>query len=145
MDITDVSVKLVENQDTRLKAFCLITFDNEFVVRDVKVIEGTGGYFVAMPSRKTSYHCERCGCKNHVRARFCNECGAKLPEQHVRKTSKGLPKLHADIAHPITSACRKKVRQAVLDAFKAEMEVSADAGYAAREYADAEEVPEVIS
>ena len=61
MEITEVRVKLVSNKDDRLKAFCSITMDNEFVVRDIKIIEGSGGYFVAMPSRKMSDHCEKCG------------------------------------------------------------------------------------
>ncbi|MFC1762003.1 SpoVG family protein [Planctomycetota bacterium] len=63
MEITEVRVKLVENEDDRLKAFCSVTLDNEFVVRDIKIIEGGGGHFVAMPSRKMSDHCERCGGK----------------------------------------------------------------------------------
>ena len=43
MEITEVRVKLVEDTDDRLQAFCSITFDNSFVVRDLKVIEGTNG------------------------------------------------------------------------------------------------------
>ena len=50
--------------------------DNEFVVRDIKIIEGTNGYFVVMPSRKMSDHCDKCGGKNHLRAKYCNNCGA---------------------------------------------------------------------
>ena len=41
MEISEVRVKLVSNKDDRLKAFCSITMDNEFVVRDIKIIEGT--------------------------------------------------------------------------------------------------------
>ena len=52
MEISEVRVKLVDNKDIRLKAFCSITLDNEFVVRDIKIIEGGGDFFVAMPSRK---------------------------------------------------------------------------------------------
>ena len=43
MKITEIRVKLTDNKDDRLKAFCSITIDNQFVVRDIKVIEGTGG------------------------------------------------------------------------------------------------------
>ena len=57
MEISEVRVKLVSNKDDRLKAFCSITMDNEFVVRDIKVIEGVGGLFVAMPSRKMILRC----------------------------------------------------------------------------------------
>jgi stage V sporulation protein G len=80
MEISEVRVKLVSNKDDRLKAFCSITIDNEFVVRDIKVIEGTNGHFVAMPSRKMSDHCEKCGGKNHLRAKYCNNCGIALKE-----------------------------------------------------------------
>ncbi|MHC4629285.1 MAG: SpoVG family protein, partial [Planctomycetota bacterium] len=61
MEITEVRAKLVSNKDDRLKAFCSITMDKEFVVRDIKIIEGANGFFVAMPSRKMSDHCEKCG------------------------------------------------------------------------------------
>lgn len=50
MVITEVKVFPV-NED-RLKAYVSITIENAFVVRDLKIIEGTGGLFVAMPSKK---------------------------------------------------------------------------------------------
>jgi stage V sporulation protein G len=42
MEITAVRVKLINNKDSRLKAFCSVTMDNEFVIREVKVIESQG-------------------------------------------------------------------------------------------------------
>src|SRR4030066_1228480 len=102
MEISEVRVKLVNNKDDRLKAFCSITMDNEFVVRDIKVIEGASGVFVAMPSRKMSDHCEKCGGNNHLRAKYCNNCGTALKDNRARKDFKGRMKLYADIAHPIT-------------------------------------------
>jgi len=48
--ITDVKISL--RSEERLKAFVNITFDDEFVVRGLKVIEGNNGYFVSMPSRQ---------------------------------------------------------------------------------------------
>jgi len=50
VDITEVRVS-IRNED-KLKAFASITFDNCFVVRGLKVISGSDGYFVSMPSRK---------------------------------------------------------------------------------------------
>ncbi len=50
MEITDVSVFPVDEE--RLKGYATITFDRCFVVRDVKIIAGTKGLFVAMPSKK---------------------------------------------------------------------------------------------
>lgn len=52
MEITDVRVRRI-NLNGRMKAIVSVTFDNEFVVHDIKVIEGQNGMFVAMPSRKT--------------------------------------------------------------------------------------------
>ena len=129
MEITEVRVKLVSNKDDRLKAFCSVTMDNDFVVRDIKIIEGTSGYFVAMPSRKMSDHCDKCGSKNHLRAKFCNNCGTKLNEERAKKDMKGRMKLHADIAHPINSECRNKLQEAVVIAFEEENEKSKQPGY----------------
>ncbi len=50
MEITEVRITL-RNED-KLKAFANVTFDEEFVIRGLKVINGTNGYFVSMPSRK---------------------------------------------------------------------------------------------
>lgn len=54
MKITDVRVRIVKKYDSKLKAVASITIDDCFVVHDIKVIEGSKGYFVAMPSRKSS-------------------------------------------------------------------------------------------
>src|SRR5210317_168010 len=129
MEISEVRVKLVANQDDRLKAFCSMTLDNEFVVRDIKIIEGTSGLFVAMPSRKMSDHCEKCGGKNHLRARHCNNCGARLSESRIRKDPKGRMKLHADIAHPINVDCRRRIQEKVIGGFNEEVEKSKLPGY----------------
>ena len=129
MEISEVRVKLVSNQDDRLKAFCSMMLDNSFVVRDIKIIEGTGGLFVAMPSRKMSDHCSHCGGKNPLRSKFCSSCGTKLPEDRVHQDTKGRVKLHADIAHPINAQCRRQIQDAVVKAFNEELERSKQPGY----------------
>ena len=53
MEITDVRVRKL-NKDGKMKAVVSVTFDNEFVVHDIKVIEREQGLFIAMPSRKTA-------------------------------------------------------------------------------------------
>ena len=53
MKITDVRVRRVAKEG-KLKAVVSITIDDEFVVHDIKVIEGEKGLFIAMPSRKSS-------------------------------------------------------------------------------------------
>ena len=52
MDITDIRIRKV-NADGKLKAYVTVTFDDSFVVHNVKIIEGENGVFIAMPSRKT--------------------------------------------------------------------------------------------
>lgn len=129
MVITEVRIKLMEDNNERLLAFCSITFDDMFVIRDLKIIEGARGSFVAMPSRKLTDRCPGCGCKNHLRARFCNQCGGKLDEDRAVRDAEGRAKLHADIAHPINSSCREVVQSAILSAYREERERSKQPGY----------------
>ncbi|MHB8897689.1 MAG: SpoVG family protein [Thermoguttaceae bacterium] len=129
MEITEVRIKLMEEPGERLKAFCSITFDDCFVVRDLKIIEGTGGPFVAMPSRKLTAHCQKCRCKNHLRAAYCNQCGARLKEPEALRDDDGRAKLYADIAHPINSSCRELIQQRVIEAFQVELSAASKPGY----------------
>jgi stage V sporulation protein G len=127
--ITEVRIKLVEENNERLMAFCSITLDNAFVIRDLKIIEGTKGLFVAMPSRKLTDRCPRCGSKNHLRARFCNACGTHLDENRAPRDADGRAKLHADIAHPINSACREVMQMAIIKSYQDERERAKMPGY----------------
>jgi stage V sporulation protein G len=131
---TEVRVKLIDDSDHeghghRLRAFCSVTFDDAFVVRDLKIIEGTKGSFVAMPSRKLTDRCHGCGCKNHLRSRFCNQCGGKLDENRATRDADGRAKLHADIAHPINRAMRDLLMQSLMDAYRDEVARSQLPGY----------------
>jgi stage V sporulation protein G len=132
VEITEVRVKLMEEPGERLQAFCSITFDDAFVVRDLKIIEGATGPFVAMPSRKLTAHCPQCGCKNHLRAAHCNQCGARLKEHTAVKDEEGRAKLYADIAHPINSACREMIQETVIRAFEEEKVRSQQPDYVSR-------------
>ena len=53
MEITDIRTRVV-SKDSKMKAVVSVTFDQSFVVHDIKVIEGEKGLFIAMPSRKAS-------------------------------------------------------------------------------------------
>ena len=129
MVITEVRIKLVEENNERLMAFCSITLDNAFVIRDLKIIEGTKGLFVAMPSRKLTDRCTHCGSKNHLRARFCNSCGHKLDEHRAARDAEGRAKLHADIAHPINSSCREAMQNAIVKTYVEEKDRAKQPGY----------------
>ena len=76
MEITDVRIRKVSDEG-KMKAIVSVTFDDEFVVHDVKIIEGQNGLFVAMPSRK-------------------------MGEGDFR-----------DIAHPLLSETRNKIKDAI--------------------------------
>lgn len=78
MNITDVRVRPVEKEDSKMKAVASITIDGEFVVHDIKVIESDKGLFIAMPSKKDGNG------------------------------------EYKDIAHPINTATRTRIQDAVL-------------------------------
>lgn len=132
MQITEVRIKLMEKTDDRLRAFCSITFDDCFVIRDLKIIDGAHGPFVAMPSRKLTTHCPQCGAKNHLRALYCNQCGTKLAETRPARDQAGRVKLYADIAHPINSECREMVQQTILREYEEELKRFEQPGYVSR-------------
>jgi stage V sporulation protein G len=132
VEITEVRIKLMEEPGERLKAFCSITFDNCFVVRDLKIIDGSNGPFVAMPSRKLTSHCPGCGTKNHLRAMYCNQCGKRLADTRAPKDAEGRAKLYADIAHPINSFCRELIQDCVIQEYYEEIERAKQPGYVSR-------------
>lgn len=80
MRITDVRIRKV-NDDGKMRAVVSVTFDEEFVVHDIKIIEGQNGLFIAMPSRK-------------------------MGEGDFR-----------DIAHPLTSETRNKIKDAIFEEY----------------------------
>ncbi len=140
VDITEVRIKLMEASEDRLRAFCSITFDNCFVVRDLKIIEGSHGPFVAMPSRKLTNRCGRCGNKNHIRSNYCNNCGSRVKDN--RGSEDEAPnKLYADVAHPINQSCRDLIQQHVVEEYQLELERAKLPGYVSR-YDDAYEIAE---
>lgn len=145
MEITEVRIKLMEESEDRLRAFCSITLDHSFVVRDLKIIEGTNGPFVAMPSRKMSARCGRCGSKNHLRSHYCNQCGTRLRgPQDLRDVEGGANKLYADIAHPINQPCRDMIQQAVIREYSLELERAKQPDYVSRydeEYLETSSAP----
>ncbi len=132
MEITEVRIKLIESAEDRLRGFCSVTFDDCFVVRDLKIIEGNNGPFVAMPSRKLTSNCYKCRTKNHLRASFCNHCGSQLKSHHIEHDSGGRAKLYADIAHPVNARCREMIQKRVIKELNHETELASQPGYRSR-------------
>ena len=81
MKVTDVRIRKVSDEG-KMNAVVSITFDNEFVVHDIKIIDGQNGLFIAMPSRK-------------------------MGEGDFR-----------DIAHPLDSETRNKIREAIFEEYE---------------------------
>ena len=122
MEITEVKIFLKDSPDKKLKAYATVTFDNAFVVRNIKVIDGTSGLFIAMPSRRVKQPCPKCNFKNELRSKYCNQCGAQLPlvprpVVAADASRDNLQAEHKDIAHPITQSFREYLQKRVLEAY----------------------------
>ena len=124
MEISEVRIFLKDSPDKKLKAYATVTFDNAFVVRNIKVIEGGGGLFIAMPSRKLKTACPKCGFRNEAKSKYCNQCAAQLPAVSrpvgAEHEANGAQSEHRDIAHPITQTFRDYLQKKVLEAFESE-------------------------
>ncbi len=133
MEITEVRMFLRDNPSTKLRAYATITFDNAFVVRNIKVIEGNKGLFVAMPSRRIEEPCPKCGARNSLRSKYCNQCASLLPQKEFSSPHEhenvqlaaggertGRRSEHRDIAHPINIETREYIQKKILEAYEAE-------------------------
>lgn len=144
--VTEVRVKLTDDPRNKLKAYASVTLGDAFVVRDLKIIDGSKGPFVAMPSRKLADHCPRCHHKNHLRASFCNQCGGRLDPERAVRDHRGRARLHADLAHPINSQTRIEVHKAVVRAYYEELEAARRAGasYRPKDFDDLDELNDTL-
>ncbi|MCM8769837.1 MAG: septation protein SpoVG family protein [Candidatus Omnitrophica bacterium] len=120
MEITETRVSPIHSSNSRLRAYVSVTFDNAFVVRDIRIIEGKNGLFVAMPSKKTQKPCSKCGYKNATGSRFCGSCGSSLPTENSQKAP--VAERHKDLAHPINSAFREYMQTKIIEAYKKAIE-----------------------
>lgn len=87
MQITDVRIRKVDKEG-KMKAVVSITIDDEFVVHDIKVIEGEKGLFIAMPSRKASdgeyrdiAHPINSGTREHIQKSILDKYREMLEEE----------------------------------------------------------------
>jgi stage V sporulation protein G len=128
MEITEIRVQLADSPADRLRAYCTITFDSCFVVRDIRIVEGKDGFFVAMPSRRVSVPCKACGQKNYFGAHYCNACGKRIERAALPIESGEGVRYYADVAHPINAECRDHIHKAILRAFFAELDKQKNQG-----------------
>lgn len=121
MEVTDVQVKIVPRANNKLKAFCTVTFDNCFVIKDVRIIQGQNGMIVAMPAKKLTFRCNNCGFKNPLGARFCCDCGRRVRGDLSRRNPQtGRPIMQVDVAHPINPETRGMIEKKVIEAYERE-------------------------
>lgn len=126
MKITEVRIFKKDDHDKKLRAFATITLDGCFVVRDIKIIEGSKGLFVAMPSRRMKEPCPKCHHRNVARSAYCSQCGIQLKQfnrqANPSETDEAVLRQneHKDIAHPITVECREYVQKTILAAYEQE-------------------------
>lgn len=94
MEITDITIRKL-SLESKMKAVVSITFDNEFVVHDVKVIDGNHGLFIAMPSRRTPEG-EYKDIVHPVNAEFRNKLSSAVLAKY-KETIESLSEQVADI------------------------------------------------
>lgn len=123
MEITEVRISLRETEGKRLKAYATVTFDNSFAVRNIKIIEGNNGLFVAMPAKKMKQFCPRCGKKVDIGSKYCSHCGTQLPLP-TKDTTNDRQTMYQDLAHPINQQFRDYLQSKILDAYYKEKELS---------------------
>jgi stage V sporulation protein G len=124
MEITGVNVRLIKPV-RRSNVLCVasVTLDNCFVVRNIRLLEGPKGYFIAMPSQALTTKCRRCGRRNPVRSNYCNLCGSRLPEERLPIDQQtGKPRAHQDVAHPIKTELREKIQASIIQEYKKVLE-----------------------
>ena len=117
--IDEVKVKLADDADGKVLAYCSIVVSG-IAIHEIKIIQTDKRRFLSMPSRKLQARCGKCGLKNFILARYCNECGCRLPDNRGG-AEEGQAKLYADIAHPITAEVREAIQAAVLAEYEAEL------------------------
>ena len=115
--ITDVKISLNSDERGKLKAIATMTLDNVFVVKDIKVIDGKRGLFVAMPCSQVTEKCPRCRVKNPINSRYCTNCGKAFPN-NKKISFNSRREDYRDIAHPICKDCRDYIESVILGAYK---------------------------
>jgi len=120
MEITEIRIFSKEGRDKKLKAYVTVTFDNVFVVRNIKIIQGSESLFIAMPSTKSKVVCQECRSRNETGNKFCSHCGILIKAENTSLGYSDSKSEHRDIAHPITQQFRKYLQKEVLEAYEKE-------------------------
>ena len=111
MQITDIRFHLPQHTEQRLLAYATITFDECFVVHDIRLLRRGDGILVVLPSKRFRYPCPQCSRKCDFDSQFCKHCGANF-KAVVNET-------FSDIAHPINKEFRHYFDSTIIERFQA--------------------------
>ena len=124
MKITEVNIKLPRpDENRRLLAYASAVFDGDFVVHDLKLVQGNSGVILSMPYRSHHDRCPVCKYTNDLRDRYCGGCGHKLDDYRLRNflsRDEGLRE-RVDVFHPLNNAARSFFRNEVMSAYEREV------------------------
>lgn len=114
MNITEIRVQLAKGTASGLVASCSVTFDDELVVHEVKIIETFNHRLVvSMPAKSVMIKCEDCWYRNPFAQRYCGGCGKKRPYTPIPSDERR----YFNMAHPINSDFRYDLEEAILEAY----------------------------
>jgi len=112
MQITELVVSPVEEgYSSGLKAYVRMVLDDSLAIKDIKLMNLNGKWFLGMPSKKLTGRCS-CGEKNPLSASFCARCGHELDFDITDN------RIYSDLAHPINPEFRKYLEDSVLDEYR---------------------------
>jgi stage V sporulation protein G len=146
MEITDIQINLAYFQKSKIRAFCSVFFDNEFVVHEVKIIEeplsakaslrpdfrdrqtqaglsacsaqAVRRLHISMPNKKITMHCVKCAEKNPINANFCSKCGVKLTWYGIAREKNTHSEIYTDIVQVISGKLTRLIRKKILTAYQ---------------------------
>lgn len=116
MEVTEVRFKMAEYDpfNERILGYCTVILENSLAITDIKLIRGRdAGMFIGMPARKVTDKCESCRRRNHLKAAFCNNCGASLDPFRGEGSE-----FYQDITFPICNDFRKMIEAAVFKVYE---------------------------
>ncbi len=123
MNITKVEITPAPYEDPKFMGYANIVIDDDFIIKDIKIIKSLKGYFIAMPSREKTDRCPECSAHNSLRNMFCGACGVQLPEINEEINSRN-SRLYQDVAHPINPATREQIESMVIESYFQKIKIS---------------------
>ncbi|MFH1422009.1 MAG: zinc ribbon domain-containing protein, partial [Planctomycetota bacterium] len=116
IEVTQINVTPVERAG-RLCAVCELVINRVFIIKEIKIISTKYGNIVRLPEKEVVMSCPYCKNRNHLRARFCNACGAKLTNgKKEKKINTPLSQFFYPVVFPMSVECREYISNVVLSA-----------------------------